>query len=46
MRSTFYTFDLSFVNVYKKRQSSLQNAQMVKKLTDLERKKLEGLLKV
>ena len=26
-------------------QNSLQNAQMVKKLTDLERKKLEGLLK-
>ena len=41
----FFTFDLSFVNVYKKRQNSLQNAQMVKKLTDLERKKLEGLLK-
>ena len=43
----YLTFSFSFVCVYTlKRQNSLQNAQMVKKLTDLERKELEGLLKV
>ena len=46
MIDVFDFFIFFCVRIYtKKRQNSLQNAQMVKKLTDLERKKLEGLLK-